>query len=206
MDSKNQNLELVNVAIQKLMEERKIRETSGESFIGDNDDDQLLLSRLLSQLESLKGESGLDQPKASNEFGVSHRADRDEDKKKCETTDQQDNDSGSDIDKEEIVKELKKVKKQNSVTHWLLSVLIVLTVAWQVSEVSLLLKVTHKVKDGINHPFKYLGGMFTGIFKGPGSDDEENQSQAEAPSLPSLKIPELPHVEVPDLITNHEEH
>ncbi|PON54975.1 Transmembrane protein [Trema orientale] len=201
MDSKKQDLELINVAIQKLMEERKISETSGESFIGDNEDDQLLLSRLLSQLESLKGESGLDQPKASNEFGESYRADREEDIKKSETTD-----SGSDIDKEEIVKELKKVKKQNSVTHWLLSVLIVLTVAWQVSEVSLLLKVTHKVKDGINHPFKYLGGMFTGMFKGPGSDDEENQSQVEAPSLPSLKIPELPHVEVPDLITNHEEH
>ena len=44
MDSKNQNLELINVAIQKLMEERKLRKNSID------DDDQLLLSRLLSQV------------------------------------------------------------------------------------------------------------------------------------------------------------
>ena len=51
---------------------------------------------------------------------------------------------------DEIIKELKKVKRQNFVTHCLLSVMIVLNVAWQLSEVSLILK----VKDGLSHPFR----------------------------------------------------
>lgn len=50
MDTKNKNLELVNVAIQKLLGERKNREELGDSFIEDGDDDELLLSRLLSQV------------------------------------------------------------------------------------------------------------------------------------------------------------
>lgn len=129
-------------------------------------------------------------------------ADREEEEIKSEIANQQGN-SGSDIDKEEIVKELKKVKRQNSVTHWLLSIMIFLTVAWQVSEVSLLLK----VKDGIDHPFKFLGGMFNGMLKGSGSDEEENQQNLiEAPSLPTLKIPELPNMELADLSNNHEQH
>lgn len=152
-------------------------------------------------MESLKGESTLQQPN-----GESRRADGVEELK-SEAADEEDN-SGSDIDKEEIVKELKEVKRQNSVTHWLLSIMIVLTVAWQVSELSLLLKVTHKVKHGFSHPFRFLGGMFTGMLKGRGTEgeDEENQNHIEAPSLPSIKNLELPHVEVPDLGNNHEQH
>ncbi|XP_062110788.1 uncharacterized protein LOC133822463 [Humulus lupulus] len=207
MDSEDPNLELVNVAIQKLKEERRIKE------IARDDDDELLLSRLLSQLESLKGESNLEQQEALKELG---EGDNDIDEEiKSETSNESDSNGSSDImDKEEIVKELKKVKKQNRVTHWLLSTMIVLTIAWQISELSILLK----IKEGFNHPFKSLGGMLTWVLKGPGGTignnngkDEENhnnQTEFEAPSLPPLKIPELPHVELPDLTTtsNHEEH
>lgn len=49
MDTKNQDLDLINIAIQKLLEERKNRQVLGDNFIED-DDDQLLLSRLLSQV------------------------------------------------------------------------------------------------------------------------------------------------------------
>lgn len=49
MDTKNQDLDLINITIQKLLEERKNRQVLGDNFIED-DDDQLLLSRLLSQV------------------------------------------------------------------------------------------------------------------------------------------------------------
>ncbi|KAL5552630.1 hypothetical protein UlMin_040031 [Ulmus minor] len=170
MDAQHQNMELVNVAIQKIIEERKNNKTSDE-------DEKLLLSRLLSQLESLKEESKNEQPEASNK---------------------QDQDGDIEIDKEEIVKELKKVKKQNSITHWLLSIMIVLTVTWQISEVSMFLK----LKDGFSHPFKHLGGMFGGMFKGRITNGQ-NHNNGEAPSL---TMPELPRVEFPDFNSDGEKH
>ena len=74
---------------------------------------------------------------------------------------------------EEIVRELRKVRRQNFVTHCLLSAMIVLTVAWQVSEVSLILK----VKDGLRHPFKSFGSMLTGILKDPRANDQDSEKQ-----------------------------
>jgi len=45
-------LELINIAIQRLVEERKIKETSNTNGLVQDDvvDDQLLLSKLLSQI------------------------------------------------------------------------------------------------------------------------------------------------------------
>ena len=100
-------------------------------------------------------------------------------------------------DKDDIIKELKKVKKQNFVTHCLLSAMIVLTVAWQLSEVSLVMR----VKDGINHPFRSFGNMFKEMVKdvsrsnGQDADDKENN---ESTSLPSLKIPDMTNMDVPN--------
>jgi len=100
-------------------------------------------------------------------------------------------------EKDEIIKELKKVKKQNFVTHCLLSAMIVLTLAWQLSEVSLVMR----VKDGINHPFRSFGNMFKEMVKdvsrsnGQDADDKENN---ESTSLPSLKIPDMTNMDVPN--------
>lgn len=111
----------------------------------------------------------------------------------------------SEAGKEEIVKELRKVRKQNLVTHCLLSVMIVLTVAWQLSEVSLLLK----LKDGFSNPLKSLGGVVKGMLKRPdngngGMEKLENlvtpskkNPIVQAATLPGLKIPDLPQVEFP---------
>lgn len=51
MDS-NRKMELVNIAIQRVIEGKKIEETSGDTLMvmDDNVDDQLLLSGLLSQV------------------------------------------------------------------------------------------------------------------------------------------------------------
>nr|GMD77538.1 uncharacterized protein LOC109175639 [Ipomoea batatas] len=65
-------------------------------------------------------------------------------------------------EEERVIKELKKIQRQNFLTHCLVSAMIVLTVTWQLSEVSLILK----LKDGLNHPFRSLRGFIAGIFKG----------------------------------------
>jgi hypothetical protein len=54
MDS-NHRIELLNVAIQRVIEEKKIKDASGDTFMPmeDNVDDQLLLSGLLSQVTSI---------------------------------------------------------------------------------------------------------------------------------------------------------
>lgn len=87
---------------------------------------------------------------------------------------------------QEITSELRKVKRQNLITHCLLSAMIILTVAWQFSEVRLLLK----LKDGLNHPFRSVGGMVSGLLKGrrkTGQDEEENNSEGlPLPAVPNL--------------------
>ncbi|KAI3803940.1 hypothetical protein L1987_32106 [Smallanthus sonchifolius] len=62
---------------------------------------------------------------------------------------------------ERIVKELKIVRRQNVITHCLLSVMILLTAAWQISEVSIILK----LKNGISHPFRSFGSMLKSVIK-----------------------------------------
>lgn len=107
---------------------------------------------------------------------------------------------GSETEKDEIMKELKKVKRQNFVTHCLLSVAIVLTVAWQLSEVSLILK----VKEGINHPFRSFGNTLKDMVKDKipdinGHVADKNKENNESTSLTSLNIPEMPRIDVPNL-------
>ncbi|KAK7387589.1 hypothetical protein VNO78_28500 [Psophocarpus tetragonolobus] len=82
---------------------------------------------------------------------------------------------------DEIMKELKKVKRQNVVTHCLLSVMIVLTLAWQLSEVSIMLK----VKDGLSHPFRSFGKMLKGMVKAPdlNLNAQQNDDHHESPSI-----------------------
>lgn len=102
---------------------------------------------------------------------------------------------------ENIVRELRKVKKQNLITHCLLTAVIVLTVVWQFSEVTLILK----VKDKVSHPFRSISNVIEGMLKKPinnGQDGEERPSEipklVESSTLPGLKIPNLPQVELPD--------
>jgi hypothetical protein len=93
------------------------------------------------------------------------------------------------------VKELRKLRRQNFVTQCLLSAMIVLTVAWQVSQVSIILQ----VKDGLSHPFKSFGSMLNGMLKRSGTkgqDSENQQSEVVPVKVPPFKIPELPHIDL----------
>ncbi|KAK1434502.1 hypothetical protein QVD17_00245 [Tagetes erecta] len=116
----------------------------------DDDDNhhRRLLSKLMSQLEKLEAENS--HPKSESE---------------------------SEEEEERIVKEIKKVRRQNMITHCLVSVMILLTLAWQISEVSIILK----LKNGVTHPFRSLGTMLKRIVVKPKQDhnaanDDDNDT------------------------------
>ncbi|XP_073157560.1 uncharacterized protein [Henckelia pumila] len=92
---------------------------------------------------------------------------------------------------EEIIKEMRNVKRQNLITHCLLSTMILLTAAWQISEVSLLLK----LRSGLKNPFSFFGGILKNIIlKGARSEDDDQQSSAKQKPVsnpPLIKLPDL---------------
>ncbi|KAJ0477147.1 hypothetical protein HanRHA438_Chr13g0602101 [Helianthus annuus] len=140
---------------------------------GGTDDDRLL-SKLMSQLDS--------EPEPNSALSNS-RSDEDEEEK--------------------ILKELKKVRRQNVVTHCLLSVMILLTVTWQISEVSIILK----LKNGVAHPFRSIGSILLSMIKPhrPQLDKDNDTLITEASNLiestpvHDLKLPKLPHLELPKI-------
>ncbi|XWS69276.1 hypothetical protein CRYUN_Cryun04dG0165100 [Craigia yunnanensis] len=199
----SQDIELINLAIQKLIEEKRIKDTSEDKL--SEDDDEQLLSRLLSQLESLKGGEG----STLLEEVTSRRVDKAE--AKSENGSRVGSGCGEN-DVEEIVKELKAVKRQNTITHCLLSVMIVVTVIWQLSEVSLFLK----VKNGLSNPFRSFRSMLVGMLPSPGinihdadkhsSSTKHHHNHLADLSLPSVNIPDLPHLEFPHMGSSSEGH
>ncbi|KAG8497309.1 hypothetical protein CXB51_008507 [Gossypium anomalum] len=86
------------------------------------------------------------------ELELNFQKDDDNDADKANTKSENGSGSGG-ILVEELVKELKAIKKQNTITHCLLSAMIVVTLFWQVFEASLLLQ----LKNGFTHPFKSVG-------------------------------------------------
>ncbi|XVF02781.1 hypothetical protein REPUB_Repub04eG0203700 [Reevesia pubescens] len=196
----SEDYKLINLAIQKLIEEKRIKDASGDKLSEDDDYEQLL-SRLLSQLESLKGDSTLKQSELGLEEVTSQKVDKAE--AKSENGSQIGSGCGE-IGVEEIMKELKLVKRQNTITHCLLSVMIVVTLIWQLSEVSFFLK----VKTGLTHPFRAFGSMVVGMLPNPGIKIHDKHSSSSTkhlqnhlidPSLLPVKMPDLPHVEFPHL-------
>ncbi|KAE8730124.1 Nuclear transport factor 2B [Hibiscus syriacus] len=185
----SEDIELINLAIQKLLEETSMTDISGEKPFG-NDDNQLL-SRLFSQLESLKdGKLKQSEPEELNS--------RKGDGVKAEAKSENGSGCGG-IGVEELRKEIKELKKQNTITHCLVSVMIVITLFWQASEASLLLK----VKDGFAHPFSSFGSWLVNKVKRP--TKQQNNHLIEH-SGHSVQIPELPHVEFPHLGSSGEGH
>ncbi|KAK6922424.1 hypothetical protein RJ641_012931 [Dillenia turbinata] len=200
--SARERVEEIEVAIRELMEltgNKHNASSDGVSLVADDDDQERrqLLSRLLSQLESLKGDISLQEPNlvAQAESVASPAVVI----VKTETGSTGETNVGRNGPRtEDIVKELNHVKRQNTITHGLVSLMIVLTVVWQLSEVSLILK----VKNTLSNPFKTIGGLFKGMLKGPdrsvsdaekqSSSDENGQSQNSPHPLPLPELPDIP--------------
>ncbi|CAK9324870.1 unnamed protein product [Citrullus colocynthis] len=180
-----EEMELISLAIRRLMEENDKRTASHQSSDADADDDDLqLLSRLLSQVESIREEQRLKHSQISTQQEYEKIIETD-----LEPQSENMERSGSRVKTEkEIVKELKEVKRQNFITHCLVSAMIILTVAWQISEVSLILK----LRDGLSNPFKSLGRILKR------KTTSAIQQQIEATELPHLNMPALPHVNLPE--------
>lgn len=89
--------------------------------------------------------------------------------------------------KKEIIKELKNIQRQNTITHYLLTVSILVTLAWQLSEFSLILR----IRQGVNNPLKSIGGAIKGLFTSSIQNNDQKQVQVIPPTyLPGLKIPD----------------
>ncbi|XP_043703834.1 uncharacterized protein LOC122653933 [Telopea speciosissima] len=188
----------IHRAIKLVIEEKRTQrnKASGDCFV--DDDDRVLLSRFLSQLESLKEDTAIEPQKPASEINVLPKEEaKDENLGGSEC-------GSRETGEEEILRELQKVKRQNSITHWLLSIMIFLTAAWQLSEVSLIMI----VKKKLSYPFSTVGSAVKGMLTGGGKDETNgstNLIQIEAPSLHGLKMPELPPVGLPVLGLNEED-
>ncbi|KAL1319876.1 hypothetical protein HN51_064611 [Arachis hypogaea] len=190
-------LEVIDNAIQKLIKENK-----NKGIYIDQDPEseyQLALTNLLSaasQLEVLQRDDPLAQSEASSPSGSEASTIMKTENKNADSS------CKGSTETNEIVKELRKIKRQNFVTHCLLSVMIVLTVAWQLSEVSIIMK----VKDGINHPFRSFGSMIKAMVKVNAQEDDNNNKEHDdesSSSLASLKLPEMPRMDVTNLGINN---
>ncbi|KAM7255740.1 hypothetical protein ACFE04_008638 [Oxalis oulophora] len=164
-----EKLDLINRAIQNLIEEKRKRQEN------DDDDDHLLLSKLLSQLESLE---------CNDPMLVANEAPQ-------YVTCPIDGTRTSTSSRDEIVEELKKMERQNSITHFLLSAVILLNIVWQLSEVSLILKIKH----ALTNPFKWVGNIIAQKIVGRQTKNGNSSLQQQLLS-PALQ---LPHVDLPVL-------
>ncbi|KAB5564835.1 hypothetical protein DKX38_004889 [Salix brachista] len=191
------NLDLIDQAIKKLLAEKRNKETSGDDGFLQDDSDQLLLSKLLSELESLKG-NGVKLERS--ELSPGTEEEEVNSPEIGEAVSKHEN-SIENSAAEEIVKELRKLRRQNFVSQCLISAMIVLSVAWQASQVTLFFQ----FKNGLSHPFKSFGSMVTGVLKrcSTNRQDPENQQSKEVPAqvLP-LRIPELPRIELGSTISS----
>ncbi|KAL9671111.1 hypothetical protein QQ045_008677 [Rhodiola kirilowii] len=98
-----------------------------------------------------------------------------------------------------MIKEINNLKQQNFITHCLLGTMIVLTLGWQLSEVSLILT----LKNGLTNPFRSIGNVLSKMVKRrslnnslQATEEESSLSvsliSTEPPHMLGMKMPELP--------------
>ncbi|CAM8951513.1 unnamed protein product [Rhodiola kirilowii] len=188
METNTNKVELIQQAVQRLIDEnKKIQGLSVDQRLTTGEDDaQLLLSKLLLQLETLQANGTSEEDIIG---GIVLDADSlAPDEVDTITTPEGNNELSKEV-ADEIIKELKKVRRQNVVTHCLLSAMMVLTLVWQLSEIALL----SKVKNGLNNPLKAMGGMLLGAIKRLGNGQSRGKESDESRSLPKIKV-ELPDI------------
>ncbi|GKF37957.1 hypothetical protein Tco_0114715, partial [Tanacetum coccineum] len=123
-------VEVIKHAVKQVMLE--VGPSGNKTSYDDDDDDEKhdhgLLSKLMSQLDKLESEPEESESTIDGDLTKLKNVNVAKSKEK------------DDEEKAKIVKELKELKRQNFITQCLLSAMIVLTVTWQISEVSIILK------------------------------------------------------------------
>ncbi|KAG0458377.1 hypothetical protein HPP92_023534 [Vanilla planifolia] len=161
----------------ELSEDRMINQETKENHGEDCQlEESRKLSKLLTQLESLEKAMRSDCSTKCSCRARSHGA--------------------KETNIEGITKELRSVKKQNRITHCLLAVMIVVTAAWQMSEVSLLLA----AKDKLCHPLRAVGYAFKNAIK-----RRMKKLELEGASLTPIGVPPVTGMDLPSLAPNYGE-
>ncbi|WOG88669.1 hypothetical protein DCAR_0207904 [Daucus carota subsp. sativus] len=166
--SSREKVELIQQTIQRLITDddgdsdssSDGNEVNGSGELNRRGRRRLVLTGLLSQLDTIKADEAEEIACADGE--VEHIV---EPLNKTEV-------GSCGMDNEEIAQELKRVRKQNLITHCLLIAMIGLTIVWQIGEVSLLLW----LKNGVTHPVRSFGGMVKGMLLPNGRGRERQQS------------------------------
>ncbi|KAF3323636.1 hypothetical protein FCM35_KLT12367 [Carex littledalei] len=179
--TERRKMEMVRDTLQQFMEERKLNSANGNKESEMEED--LLLSRLFSKLDSVETTSEL------NDSALAIPVNKHE---KCSDPTSSENKKEEVTDLKEIAKDLKIIKRQNRITHNLLSALLVVTMIWQFGEVSVILAVREK----ITNPVRSIGDMIKNALTWKGK-----RSLIESPAYPPpTGVPE-PNGSFPLLIT-----
>eukprot|EP00252_Welwitschia_mirabilis_P014504 TRINITY_DN3182_c0_g1_i1.p1 TRINITY_DN3182_c0_g1~~TRINITY_DN3182_c0_g1_i1.p1 ORF type:complete len:203 (-),score=31.27 TRINITY_DN3182_c0_g1_i1:247-855(-) len=111
------------------------------------------------------------------------------------------NEESLEVNKEltpEVLKEVKNLKRQNHITHAILGIMVVSSLIWRFSELSVALL----VKDQLGHPFRAIGSFLFGRFKGSESGNHKHQllpNMETSTVIQNFEVPHLPHIEIPSV-------
>lgn len=187
------DLDLIELALHRLLSDDKSHDLHGEdaqSRLIRDEKDRDLLFRLLDQLNSLKAERGHNE--CENSLPTDDR---------ISDTEHQGNDKiGGQVRNEEVMEEIRKLKKQNKLTNLILGVILASNVIWRLLEMSAALV----IRKHISNPFRLIGNLIGGNGRGPVTQNLGSNNhmayllpRVEAPAIPRFEVPQLPHIEVP---------
>uniref|UniRef100_A0A7N0UX65 Uncharacterized protein n=1 Tax=Kalanchoe fedtschenkoi TaxID=63787 RepID=A0A7N0UX65_KALFE len=190
METSTNEVEWIQQAVYRLTEENNMEGLSVDQILTAGEDDgQIILSKLLLQLETLQANNTSEDilgvvlletqgsPAPDGPDKVDSRSEVNDESTSISTGTELTNKVA-----DEIIKELEKLRKQNVMTYCLLSAMMVLTLVWQLSEMSLVLK----VKNGLSNPFKVLGGVLFRMIVKPANGQGSAKKPNESHSLPRL--------------------
>ncbi|WVZ75310.1 hypothetical protein U9M48_023380, partial [Paspalum notatum var. saurae] len=167
-------VEMVQEVIHGFLEKRRDGQGGENGLICQRDEEERLLSSLLTKLDELEKDPDSD---VVEPHSVHHPGNGEQSKA---------------VKLPDIAKDLNKIKRQNTITHLLLGTVIVLTAVWQVNEVSFLLWVQSK----LSNPFKSLGDMIKASLKLRGRRPVTMESSL----LPPVGVPDVSRADLPTLV------
>jgi len=186
-------LDLIELALRRLLSDDSLHDSPGEDAqpkLIHKEKDRELLLRLLDQLNSLKEER--DQQDCENSLP--------EDATNSDIERHGGDKIGGQARNKETMEEIRKVQRQNRLTHVILGIIFASNVIWRLSQLAVALL----IRKEMSNPLRLIGSFITGNFKGPMTENHSNQnltasllSRVESYSSAHFEAPQLPHIEMP---------